>query len=61
MNKKLGNIFFEEVISITNSKKMLLQFDGDFCYCAGTGCNEKYCDPNDCGCVYANKDTCGQK
>ena len=24
MNKKLGNIFFEEVLFITNSKKMLL-------------------------------------
>jgi len=34
-------------------------FDGNFCYCADEGCNQNWCDPNDCSCKFANHDQCG--
>merc|ERR1712062_361406 len=37
-------------------------FDGNFCYCSfENGCNQNYCNPNDCDCVFADKDHCGDK
>jgi len=35
-------------------------FDGNFCYCSfENGCNQNFCNPNDCDCVFADPDHCG--